>query len=1075
MNRSATESASTPFKYIVNSLLIVAMLLPLTAEGQTRNGERGSKKRTSTATVKSLGSPDRAVEDDSKDRGEFESDPEKKLDWFMAERMYPFNEVPVDARRKAWESRPEEDGFGPGVAPTRQWRSIGPKPTTSYFPTNWSLTSGRINTIAVSPSDSNIVLIGAAVGGIWRSTDAGATFTPVSDSQVDLAVGSIAFAPSNTNIVYAGMGDKSSNYYGSGVLKSTDAGVTWTRVSNSSILAPGRTTQILVDPSNPDIVLLAQYSYINTSTNVTYATGFYRSTDGGVSWTRTWAGLSRDLVRHPSDPNTYFLAATRCDTTSSYTCDATTGGVWKSTNGGVNWTRIYTAPIASASNVKVAVTPAATSNLYILSGTSTTAQLDVSTDNGGTFTSMGYGFDTGQFSYNCYMFVSPTDPNVIYVGTRDLWISTNGGSTWTNATNNFTFAGGYQPNSARAHPDQHFFAFSTSNSGTIYISGDGGLWKSYDGGSTFSTLNSSLSLSMFVSIDMHPTNPFVTYGGTQDNGTQKRTSDVAWREFATGDGGRTFADVLDPTIVYTTYVNNVVYRRGSNGDVFQAQIGSDTVFSADRSAFYPPFVNNGVDSTLYFGTYRLWKSTNRGTNWTAPAGTLDLTNGTSDTLSAIAVAKSNLNVIYTGSAGGKVMVSGDGGATYTNITTGLPTRTIKSITVSPTDPATAWVTVSGYGSGHIFKTTNSGSTWTDISGNLPNIPTNALLLDPRNSNTMYVGTDVGVYRSTVGGTTWTSFNNGLPPMIVTSLDAQPNGVIQAATYGRGMWEYDDRRVWMDFDGDQKTDVSVFRANGGSGGAEWWYLNSGSSGYGAAGFGTSTDVPVPADYTGDGITDVAFYRPSTGFWYVIRSEDSSFYGFPFGNSTDTPVAADFDGDGKADYGVYRASTGTWYILRSSDGQITTLPFGVSTDKPAVADYDADGKADVAVFRPNGASGAEWWIYRSKDGVLGIAFGSSTDTAVPADYTGDGKADVAFFRPSNGNWYILRSDDMTFYAFPFGSSGDIASPGDYDNDKKFDAAVFRPSAGVWYLNQSTDGVRTVPFGSSTDSPLPSTIVK
>lgn len=1060
-------------------LLAASFLSSMTiqVEAQSKGRKPSAKKKSSKpAAKKSLRQYGDRDFDAPQESSELEADPEKRMEWFMQERMYPFNEIPADGRRRAWESRPEDASFGPGAAPVRQWRSIGPKPTTSYFPSNWSLTSGRINTIAISPSDSNLILVGAAVGGIWRSTDGGASFTPVSDNQVDLAVGSIAFSPSNPSIVYAGMGDKSSNYFGSGVLKSTDAGLTWTRVSNATLPAPGRTTQILVDSSNSNTVYVAQYSYVNTTSSSSFASGFFRSTDGGVSWTRTWTGLSKDLVRHPTDPNTFFLAATRCDTVSGvFTCDATTGGVWKSTNAGVNWTRIHTTPVASATNVKVAVTAAATSNLYILTGTSTTAQLDVSTDNGTTFTNMGYGFDPGQFSYNCYLFVSPTNPSAIYVGTRDLWVSSNGGSTWTNATNNFTFAGSYQPNSARAHPDQHHFAFSPSSASTVYISGDGGLWKSIDGGATFSSLNSTLSLSMFVSIDMHPTHPFRTYGGTQDNGTQKRTSGVAWKEFATGDGGQTFADLLDPTIVYTTYVNNVIYRRSSDGDVYQAQIGSDAVFNTDRVAFYPPFVNNGVDSTLYFGTYRLYKSTNRGASWIAPAGTLDLTNGSTDVLSVIAVSSFNTNVIYTGSAGGRVMVSTDGGGSYTNITTGLPTRAIKSITVHPRDPATAWLTVSGYGSGHVFKTTNSGATWTDVSGNLPNIPTNASLLDPRNVNTVYVGTDIGVFRSTVGGTTWESFNNGMPPMMITKMDSQPNGVIQAATYGRGMWELDDRRVWMDFDGDQKTDISVFRPTGGSGGAEWWYINSGTSAAGAAGFGTSSDIPVPADYTGDGITDIAFYRPSTGFWYVIRSEDSSFYGFPFGNSTDKPVAADFDGDGKADTAVYRASAGTWYVLRSSDGQISVVPFGISTDKPAVADYDADGKADIAVFRPNGASGAEWWLLRSKDSVIGIGFGASTDKPIPGDYTGDGKADVAFFRPSNGTWYILRSDDFSFYAFPFGTNGDVPSPGDYDNDKIFDAAVFRPSANVWYMSQSRDGFKATPFGTTGDSPLPSTIVK
>ncbi|MFM8441411.1 MAG: FG-GAP-like repeat-containing protein, partial [Acidobacteriota bacterium] len=1043
-----------------------------TGQRKIQATKKSARKSQSKPTKKADGRKRGFEEPQAED--EFESDPEKRMEWFLRERAYPFESIPDDARRKAWMERARERRMAPSVV-SRQWKSIGPKPHTSYFPSNWGLTSGRINAIAVSPSNSNLVLIGGAIGGIWRSTDAGSTFTPVSDTQVDMAVGSIAFAPSNPSIVYAGMGDKSSGYYGTGVLKSTDAGLTWTRVSNSTLPAPGRTSQILVDVNDSNTVYVAQHSFVNTGTNSAFASGFYRSVDGGVNWNRTWTGISKDLVKHPTDPNTYFLAATRCDSTTSFTCDSSSGGVWKTTNAGVNWTRIYTTSIASASNMKVAVTGAAATNIYVLTGTSTTASLDVSTDNGATFTSRGGAFDPGQFSYNLYLFVHPTDANKVYVGTRDLWYSGNGGTNYSNLTNNFTISGGYQPTSARAHPDQHHFVFAPNDPNTIYIAGDGGLFKSTDGGNSFSSLNASLTLQMYVSIDMDPTHPFVTYSGTQDNGTQKRTSGLSWREFATGDGGQVIVDPLDTSIVYTTYVNNVVYRRINYGDTSQAQIGSDTIFNFDRVAFYPPFVNSGVDSTLYFGTYRLYKSTNRGVSWTNPAGATDLTNGGGDVLSAIAISRSNPNVIYVGSAGGKVMVSSDGGANFTNITSGLPTRFLKSITVSPTTPSTVWVTFSGYGTGHVFKSTNSGSTWTDISGDLPNIPVNTLLLDPRSQSTIYLGTDIGVFRSTIGGGTWATFNNGMPPVIVTELDAQPSGIIQAATYGRGMYELDDRRIWMDLDGDQKTDVSVFRANGAGGAAEWWYLKSGSPGYGGFGFGIPSDIPVPADFTGDGVTDIAFYRPGNGYWYVLKSEDNLYYAFPFGNATDTPVPADYDGDGLADAAVFRKSTGTWYILNSSTSQVTTVSFGNSTDKPAVADYDGDGKADIAVYRANGAVGAEWWLYRSRDGVIGIGFGSSTDIAVPGDYTGDGKADIAFFRPGNGYWYILKSDDFSYYAFPFGTNGDVPSPGDYDNDKKFDAAVFRPSQGVWYMSQSTDGIRTSTFGSSTDSPLPSKVVR
>ena len=281
---------------------------------------------------------------------------------------------------------------------------------------------------------------------------------------------------------------------------------------------------------------------------------------------------------------------------------------------------------------------------------------------------------------------------------------------------------------------------------------------------------------------------------------------------------------------------------------------------------------------------------------------------------------------------------------------------------------------------------------------------------------------------------------------------------------------------FDFDGDNKSDVSVFRPNGPSG-AEWWISRSGVGSVFATVFGNSTDVPAPADFTGDQKYDIAFFRPSSGQWYVLRSEDLSFYAFPFGTAGDIPIPADYDGDGKADAAVFRPSSSTWFVARSSDGQTDIFQFGAAGDRPVPADYDGDGKADPAVFRPSGgvAGAAEWWVQRSTLGLLALQFGSSTDRAVPGDYTGDGRVDCAFYRPGTGLWYVLRSEDLSYYAFPFGTTGDIPAPGDYDGDNKTDAAVFRPSTGTWYLNRSSAGVLIAPFGTGGDVPVPAAYVR
>ncbi len=278
---------------------------------------------------------------------------------------------------------------------------------------------------------------------------------------------------------------------------------------------------------------------------------------------------------------------------------------------------------------------------------------------------------------------------------------------------------------------------------------------------------------------------------------------------------------------------------------------------------------------------------------------------------------------------------------------------------------------------------------------------------------------------------------------------------------------------FDFDGDRKTDLSIFRPNGAA--AEWWWLKSSTGGNAALQFGASTDRLAPVDFTGDGKTDVAFWRPSTGQWFVLRSEDFSFYAFPFGANGDVPVPADFDGDGKADPAVFRESSSTWFINKSSGGT-DIFGFGSAGDKTAVADYDGDGKADVAIFRPVGVNGAEWWVRRSSNAVVvALQFGASTDKAVPGDFTGDGKADIAFWRPSTGFWNVLRSEDLSYFAFPFGTTGDVPVAGDYDGDGKTDAGVFRPSNSTWFIQRSTAGTLIQQFGAAGDVPLPSAFVR
>lgn len=249
----------------------------------------------------------------------------------------------------------------------------------------------------------------------------------------------------------------------------------------------------------------------------------------------------------------------------------------------------------------------------------------------------------------------------------------------------------------------------------------------------------------------------------------------------------------------------------------------------------------------------------------------------------------------------------------------------------------------------------------------------------------------------------------------------------------------------DFDGDGKTDLSVFRSG------SWLVRQSGGGANINFPFGLASDTIVPGDYDGDNKTDYAVYR--SGVWYVQRSTAGPL-AQAFGTAGDIPVPGDYDGDAKTDIAVYRpGSPGVWYILRSSDGGFTAQNWGTTGDIPLVGDFDADQKADLSVFRP--ASGT-WYILRSTAGATAQAFGLSGDALVPADYDGDGKTDLAVARSSGGffSWYILRST-AGYITFVWGLSSDQLSPGDYDGDSKADAAVFRPSDGSWTIRKSSNG--------------------
>jgi photosystem II stability/assembly factor-like uncharacterized protein len=671
---------------------------------------------------------------------------------FYEERAYPFYEIPAEAYQRAWDQKMElrrNSNFRSEL----NWTSLGPTPGS--YPNYGNITS-RMVTGAYHPNNPNIIYIGAANGGVWKSIDAGQTWFPLTDDKPSLSMGAIVIDHVNPNIIYAGTGEATysgASYYGRGLLKSTDDGNTWTHITQG-LPTSSYFSRIRIRPGNSEQLLAALGNG-----------GLYGSSDAGITWSQLASGRCDDVIFTPSGDTAFAVGSGV--------------GLIRSINGGVSFAAFGSTGLPSATRTHFDISQSNPSILFAaVHSSSIGVQVYKSTTSGMNWIRQAttQNFDGGQAWYDLYCVINPRNPDIVFVGTIDVYRTTNGGTSWSNITNGYS--GG------NVHVDQHNLLFHPTEINTVISLNDGGIWRSTNNGTSFQNLNTNLTLTQFYRIAASPFDHRRILGGTQDNGTQQTYSSINWEAAFGGDGGEVCFYPFSSSIILGETQNGGL-RRTTNGGTSWVSATSG-ITTTESVAWVAPIVNDpSTLNTFFTARQRLYKTTTSGSSWVAVSGNI---NG-STAVRNLSVSRIDPKVIYA-TSGSQVFRSIDGGVSFVNVTSGMPNRTITSVYTHPDSANIAFVTFSGFGVGKIYKTTNGGSTWTSISSNLPDSPVNDLLIIPEEPNTHhFAATDIGVFYTTDAGLSWTETDNNLPNTVMMHLDYSPSQqLVRIGTHGRGVFE-----------------------------------------------------------------------------------------------------------------------------------------------------------------------------------------------------------------------------------------------------------------------------------------------
>lgn len=666
------------------------------------------------------------------------------------------------------------------------WKPLGP-----YNLTGTGL--GRVNAIAVHPTNTDIIYVGAATGGIWKSTNGGNNWAEsVTPDVYSLGISDIAICKTKPNVILAATGDAngagSGSGYGafsSGLLLSTDDGSSWKEVNvdainpnmeqNNGILI----YSILINHNNPSKFVIA--------TNV----GVYHSDNSGASWTKSQSSLCRDLKMHPTNPDIIYGAFRTAN--NEYTVMRYVSGTWF-TNGAFvvsNCNRIELAVNDSHPGVCYGVSTDMSAGFRNVFKTENSGQSwsEVTSNNGHpNYLYFTYdGLENGQVPqggqgwYDLAISISPKSKSTVTIGGVNNWKTTDGGSSYKIKTYQQAFQ-----DVDEVHSDQHTLVYDSK--GTLYVGNDGGIYKSTDDGENWKNISAGLNITQYYKFGQATDNKERILAGAQDNGTILKYTESLWATVVGGDGFDCDIDPRNSNVMYGSNFNQQsgVFYKSTNGGQAWSQQPIFYPFNPsvnENSAWVSPLTIDENNSNVYIGYQNVYKSLNQGTSW-SKISNFGLASYV--TITEIALAPSNSNYIYV-AISNQVLKTTNGGQAWTSIFTAPNQVSVRNLTVNPTKPDEIYIVTGGYMSGNkVFKVIGTSSS--NISGDLPNFPVNCITYQKNSNDRIYIGTDIGVFTKDAS-TNWQYMEDGMPQVIISELKIHyPSGMLRAATYGRGMWE-----------------------------------------------------------------------------------------------------------------------------------------------------------------------------------------------------------------------------------------------------------------------------------------------